>query len=80
MQDPRLILSESEPISLSQILNNFKNLQELILPTVANTVLLESIAKSMPNLKLLDISCSTNVTDYGITSLVTPDVSHPLMF
>ena len=75
MQDPRLILSESEQISLSQILNHFKNLQELILPTVANTVLLESIAKSMPNLKLLDISCSTNVTDYGITSLVTPDVS-----
>ena len=54
-------------------MQKFKNLQELILPTVANTELLEVIARSMKNLKLLDISCSTNVTDFSIMALITDD-------
>ena len=72
LQDPRLILPSWEQALLCKILPNFHDLRELIIPTVANTAILEIISGSMSNLKLLDISCSTNVTDYGIMSLVTP--------
>ena len=70
LQDPRLMLSGLEQDLLGQVLSNFSNVSTLILPTIANSQLLEIASMTMWNLKILDISCSTNVTDFGLMSLV----------
>jgi hypothetical protein len=69
LQDPRLLLSSIEQQLLVKVLSVFSGLSTLILPTVVNTEILETISACMTNLKSLDISCSTNVTDYGILVL-----------
>lgn len=55
---------------MCQILARFKNVTALVLPTIANSELLENVAVNMGKLKILDVSCSTNLTDYGLVSLV----------
>ena len=54
---------------LCQALSNLKHLTALTLPTVANSQLLDTIATHL-KLRSLDVSCSTNVTDYGLMSLI----------
>ena len=69
LQDPRLLLSTEEQDMLCQALSNLKHLTALTLPTVANSQLLDTIATHL-KLRSLDVSCSTNVTDYGLMSLI----------
>ena len=69
LQDPRLLLSTIEQDMLCQALSNLKHLTALTLPTVANSQLLDTIATHL-KLRSLDVSCSTNVTDYGLMSLI----------
>ena len=64
------MLSSLEQDMLCQVLSNFHSLSSLTLPTIANSELLEVVAMTMTSLKTLDISCSTNVTDFGLMSLV----------
>lgn len=70
LQDPRLMIPNAEQEMLSQVLSHLVNLSSLIMPTIANSQLLEVIAMNMHGLKCLDISCSTNATDYGLMALV----------
>ena len=64
------MLSSLEQDLLCQVLSCFANLTTLILPTIANTELLEVVSMNMKKLKTLDISCSTNVTNFGLMSLI----------
>ena len=64
------MLSSLEQELLGQVLSYFPNLTNLIIPTITNSEILEIISASLPKLKALDISCSTNVTDFGLMSLI----------
>ena len=64
------MLSSLEHDLLCQVLSQFHNLSTLIIPTITNSELLEVISISLPKIKTLDISCSTNVTDFGLMSLI----------
>ena len=64
------MLSSLEQDMLCQVLSNFHNLSSLTLPTIANSELLEVVSMTITSLKTLDISCSTNVTDFGLMALV----------
>ena len=70
LSDPRVLLSPAEQAQLIRTIQSFSNLSALIVPTVVNTEILEAISCHLKVLKILDISCSTNVTDYGIMALV----------
>ena len=63
------MLSTTEQNLLCKALVNLKSINSLTLPTVANTAILEVIATNL-KLKILDLSCSTNVTDYSLMHLI----------
>ena len=63
------MLPTQEQNLLCNALLNLKSVNSLILPTIANTAIIEIIASNL-KLKILDLSCSTNVTDYSLMPLI----------
>ncbi|XP_026473858.1 uncharacterized protein LOC113377678 [Ctenocephalides felis] len=64
-------VKEENMYYLFDIVRKLKNLNRLTIPYIANDELLHHIGESCANLKFLDISGETDITEIGIQSLYT---------